>query len=127
MRSSIRLPPCLAQVGRAIRITKDVRLIGGVPATLPLGKDLVFRSTRAFVLVSVRYPDGIVTDLSDWILPGESSGGKATARVVFSDTPRPDDPELLKKIGHTELFEQSGLKSARPKLVYSGRRGRRSK
>src|SRR5438067_6880490 len=39
-----------------------------------------------------------------WILPGGEAGGKATARVVFSDTPRPDDPELLKKISHTELF-----------------------
>ena len=57
---------------RAVRITRDVRLIGGVPATLPLGKDLVFRSTRAFVLRSVRYPDGTVADLEDWILPGES-------------------------------------------------------
>ncbi len=59
-------------VRRAVRITKNVRLIGGVPATLPLGKDLVFRSTRAFVLRSVRYPDGTVNDLEDWILPGES-------------------------------------------------------
>ncbi len=57
---------------RAVRITKGVHLIGGVPALLPLGKDLVFRSTRPFVLRSVRYPDGSVTHLEDWILPGES-------------------------------------------------------
>ena len=57
---------------RAVRITKDVRLIGGVPVTLPLGKDLVFRSTKPFVLRSVRYPDGSITYLEDWILPGES-------------------------------------------------------
>ena len=57
---------------RAVRITRSVHLIGGVPMTLPLGKDLVFRSTRAFVLRSVRYPDGTVTSLEDWILPGES-------------------------------------------------------
>ncbi len=57
---------------RAVRIAKGVHLTGGVPATLPLGKDLVFRSTRPFVLVSVRYPDGNVTDLLDWVLPGES-------------------------------------------------------
>lgn len=57
---------------RAIRITKNVRLIGGVPMTLPLGKDIVFRSTRPFVLRSVRYPDGNIAELQDWILPGES-------------------------------------------------------
>ncbi|MBI2636452.1 septal ring lytic transglycosylase RlpA family protein [Candidatus Peregrinibacteria bacterium] len=57
---------------RAVRITKGVHLIGGVPATLPLGKDLTFRSTRPFVLRYVRYPDGAVTFLEDWILPGES-------------------------------------------------------
>lgn len=57
---------------RAIRITKNVRLIGGVPMTLPLGKDLVLRSTRPFVLRSVRYPDGNIAELQDWILPGES-------------------------------------------------------
>lgn len=57
---------------RAVRITKDVRLIGGIPMTLLLGKDLVFRSTRPFVLRSVRYPDGTITSLEDWILPGES-------------------------------------------------------
>lgn len=57
---------------RAVRITKTVHLIGGVPLHLPLGRDLVFRSTRPFVLRSVRYPDGSVTHLEDWILPGES-------------------------------------------------------
>lgn len=57
---------------RAVRITKGVHLIRGIPATLPLGKDLVFRSTRPFVLRSVRYPDESVTSLEDWILPGES-------------------------------------------------------
>lgn len=59
-------------VRRAVRITKGVHLIGGVPMTLPLGKDVVFHSTRSFVLRSVRYPDGTVTSLEDWILPGES-------------------------------------------------------
>ncbi|NOS66843.1 MAG: septal ring lytic transglycosylase RlpA family protein [Candidatus Peribacteraceae bacterium] len=57
---------------RAVRIAKGVHLIGGIPGTFPLGKDLVFRSTKPFVLRSVRYPDGNVTDLNDWILPDES-------------------------------------------------------
>ena len=57
---------------RAIRISGKTRLIGGVPSRLPLGKDVTFRSTRPFVLRSVRYPDGNITDLQDWILVGES-------------------------------------------------------
>jgi hypothetical protein len=39
-----------------------------------------------------------------WIVPGDPAGGKATARVVFSDAPRPDSPELLKKIAGAEFF-----------------------
>ena len=57
---------------RAIRITKLTRLIGGIPRTLPLGQRLTLRSTRPFVLSAIRYPDGTVNDLQDWILPGES-------------------------------------------------------
>src|SRR5260370_15524922 len=34
-----------------------------------------------------------------WILPGEGNA----VRIVFSDTPKPDDPALLKKIAHTQL------------------------
>jgi hypothetical protein len=43
---------------RAIRITKNVRLIGGIPATLPLGQSISLRSTRPIVLRSIIYPDG---------------------------------------------------------------------
>lgn len=57
---------------RAVRITKGVHMIGGVPSKLPLGKEIIFRSTRPFVLRSVKYPDGAVAYLEDWILPGES-------------------------------------------------------
>jgi hypothetical protein len=37
-----------------------------------------------------------------WFLPSPKPG--VPARVVFSDGPYPDRPELLKKIAHTELF-----------------------
>jgi uncharacterized GH25 family protein len=38
-----------------------------------------------------------------WVLPPDDKD-KKTARVVFSDTPRPDDAELLKKITKAEAF-----------------------
>jgi hypothetical protein len=31
------------------------------------------------------------------------------------------------RLGHREAFESTGMKTARPKLVYTSRRGRRSK
>ena len=61
-----------ADVRRAVRIAKGVHLIRGIPLTMPLGNNLLFRSTRPFVLRSIRYPDGSVASLEDWILPGES-------------------------------------------------------
>ncbi len=59
-------------VGGAVRITKNVRLIGGIPWILPLGERLRLRSTRPFVLRSVRYPDGTMAEVQNWVLPGES-------------------------------------------------------
>jgi uncharacterized GH25 family protein len=41
-----------------------------------------------------------------WILPPEKPG--QPARVVFSDGPHPDKPELLKKIAHAEFFLLEG-------------------
>jgi hypothetical protein len=38
-----------------------------------------------------------------WALPDEGD----VIRVVFSDSPRPDDPALLKKIAHLQLFVRS--------------------
>ncbi len=37
-----------------------------------------------------------------WILPPEKE--RQPARVVFSDSLKPDNPELLKKVAHTEIF-----------------------
>jgi ATP-dependent RNA helicase RhlE len=34
---------------------------------------------------------------------------------------------VARRLGHREQFEQAGMRSARPRLVYNGRRGRRSK
>jgi len=38
-----------------------------------------------------------------------------------------DTSHVARRLGHVEQFEKAGLRSARAKLVYSGRRGRRSK
>ena len=38
-----------------------------------------------------------------WVLPPEGNDLK-TAHIVFSDTPKPDDAELLKKISKAEVF-----------------------
>ena len=57
---------------RAQRITRETRLIGGIPQTLIAGGELILRSTKAFVVRSIQYPDGNGTSVQDWILPGES-------------------------------------------------------
>ncbi len=57
---------------RAIRISGKTRLIGGIPGTLASGHSLMIRSARPIVLRSVRYPDGNISYIQDWILPGES-------------------------------------------------------
>lgn len=54
-----------------IRIAPGVRLIRGIPSTLPLGETLVLRSTRPFVVRQITYPDGLTADVQDWVLPGE--------------------------------------------------------
>jgi superfamily II DNA/RNA helicase len=38
-----------------------------------------------------------------------------------------DVSRVAARLGHTEEFESTGMRSARPKLVYSSRRGRRSR
>ncbi len=39
-----------------------------------------------------------------WIVPDKPGDDKATAQVFFSDTLKPDNPELLAKVSKTELF-----------------------
>jgi superfamily II DNA/RNA helicase len=55
------------------------------------------------------------------------AGRSGTAITLVLPDQQSDTSHVARRLGHTEQFEQSGLKSARPKLVYSGRRGRRSK
>ncbi len=49
-----------------------------------------------------------------WVLPGE--GG--SVRIVFNDTPEPDDPDLLKKVAHTQVFVRgAGGQAAESKVT----------
>jgi hypothetical protein len=38
-----------------------------------------------------------------------------------------DTSRVARRLGHHEQYEESGLKSARAKVLYTSRRGRRSK
>src|SRR5215210_149184 len=51
--------------------------------------------------------------------------GKAITLVLPEQ--QAETSHVARRLGHREQFEESGLRSARPKLMYTSRRGRRSK
>ena len=51
--------------------------------------------------------------------------GKAITLVLPEQ--QAETSHVARRLGHTEQFEEEGLRSARPKLMYTSRRGRRSK
>jgi superfamily II DNA/RNA helicase len=51
--------------------------------------------------------------------------GKAITFVLPEQ--QAETSHVARRLGHTEQFEEAGLRSARPKLMYTSRRGRRSK
>jgi len=51
--------------------------------------------------------------------------GQATTLVLPEQ--QAETSRVARRLGHQERFEQAGLESARPKLLYTSRRGRRSK
>jgi ATP-dependent RNA helicase RhlE len=54
--------------------------------------------------------------------------GKSGIAVTFVlPEQQADTSRVAGRLGHREQFESAGMKSARPKLVYTSRRGRRSK
>lgn len=53
------------------RLARDVRLQRGIPHTFSLGGELLLRANRPFVVRSVRYPDGVLNSLQDWVPTGE--------------------------------------------------------
>src|SRR3989442_2229390 len=55
------------------------------------------------------------------------AGRDGTAITFVLPEQQAETSHVARRLGHTEQFEQAGLKSARPKLLYTSRRGRRSK
>lgn len=49
-----------------------------------------------------------------WIIPEEDAPSKSLVRVIFSDNLEPDKPELLAKIGQTELFVRDAEGKSEP-------------
>src|SRR5215470_2711000 len=58
-----------------------------------------------------------------WLLPVDATGEKPGVRMIFSDSLKPDDPDLLKRISHAELFvrgtddKQTSVKHSQDKDV----------
>ena len=55
------------------------------------------------------------------------AGRDGTAITFVLPEQQAETSHVARRLGHTEQFEQAGLKSARPKLLYTSRRSRRSK
>jgi superfamily II DNA/RNA helicase len=55
------------------------------------------------------------------------AGRDGTAITLVLPEQQAETSHVARRLGHTEQFEQAGMKSARPKLLYTSRRGRRSK
>jgi ATP-dependent RNA helicase RhlE len=55
------------------------------------------------------------------------AGRSGTAITLVLPEQQADTSRVARRLGHGAQYEQSGLRSARPKLVYTSRRGRRSK
>jgi ATP-dependent RNA helicase RhlE len=55
------------------------------------------------------------------------AGRSGTAITLVLPDQQSETSHVARRLGHTEQFEHAGLKSARPKLLYTSRRGGRSK
>jgi ATP-dependent RNA helicase RhlE len=55
------------------------------------------------------------------------AGRTGTAITFVLPEQQAETSRVARRLGHREQFEQAGLRSARPKLLYTSRRGRRSK
>ncbi len=64
--------PCVQPGTRQQRITRSTILNPGIPHILHLGDTMTISSSKAFVIRSVRYPDGNDTRLENWILSRET-------------------------------------------------------
>jgi superfamily II DNA/RNA helicase len=55
------------------------------------------------------------------------AGRSGTAITFVLPDQQADTSRVANRLGHRQQFEQAGLRTARPRLVYTSRRGRRSK
>ena len=55
------------------------------------------------------------------------AGRTGTAITLVLPEQQADASRVARRLGHIDQFERAGLRSARPKLLYTSRRGRRSK
>ncbi len=55
------------------------------------------------------------------------AGRAGTAITFVLPEQQAEASHVARRLGHTEQFESAGLRSARPKVLYTSRRGRRSK
>ena len=61
------------------------------------------------------------------LLEGYGLTEAGTAITLVLPEQQVETSRVARRLGHREQYEQSGLRSARPKLLYTSRRGRRSK
>ncbi|MFA6039166.1 MAG: septal ring lytic transglycosylase RlpA family protein [Candidatus Peribacteraceae bacterium] len=64
--------PCQNEPRYQSRITRNARLLPGIPHFFKLGSSLTLRGSDAFVLRHIGYPDGNGTDMQEWVLAGET-------------------------------------------------------
>ena len=55
------------------------------------------------------------------------AGRSGTAITLVLPEQQADASRVARRLGHIDQFERAGMRSARPKLLYTSRRGRRSK
>ncbi len=55
----------------AIRLGRSTRLTPGIPSVIRLGETLTLSASAPFVVRSVRYPDGTVTAVQNWVVKDE--------------------------------------------------------
>ena len=55
------------------------------------------------------------------------AGRSGTAITLVLPEQQADASRVARRLGHIDQFERTGMRPARPKLLYTSRRGRRSK
>jgi superfamily II DNA/RNA helicase len=55
------------------------------------------------------------------------AGRDGTAITFVLPEQQAETSNVARRLGHTQQFEHAGMRSARPKVLYTSRRGRRSK